>query len=593
MQEKIITQLQESLEAIQLSSAQSLELALQFVTWAKLSSGDELSDSLRLSTSLIDEPSRPLQVLTRLSQEEGLIGQAFSNGQDWARLDHRSLQPALTLVLRLDQAGMLESFDPVRAISSLSPRFTQEPELPLEVTSLLAELAEALPGESVYVPWDFRGTLAASVASADTDVYLESPMLSAVPALISLLSGHRFQIHYADPIRSPSAVENGQLRQFNVAVAFPPMGVRYAVDATNNDWFGRFPVKTTSGTVLAILHLLSQAKRRVVVAVSNSLLFSTGAERSLREDLVRQGQVERVISMPAGLLPNTNIAFSILVLNPVGGIDTIQFVNADIPHFRESVSKAKYQLINVDKLVTQIMSNAETDNQVYVSLTDVLENDAQLQVNRYVLPESTKRLQAILNQSPTVVLKSLVSTVRPMPVISQDEDSIEVWEIGAADLPPYGYISTPGRGLKVEPLTITKHAKQFLRPFDIVLVVKGSVGKVGIVPDDVPPPGPGGWIAGQSAIVLRIDNRDLIDPRALFLQLRSELGRELLNGIVSGATIQLIQLRELERLEVLRPDAAVCQQAIEALEKEARLQKEINHLRQEQSLLSSELWSFA
>lgn len=591
MQEKIITQLQESLEAIQLTSAKSLELALQVLAWVKLSSTGELSDDLSLSTTLLDEPSRLLQVLTRLAQEGDLIGQAFANGTDFGRLDPRLLQPALTLALRLDQAGMLKNFDPVRAISSLSSKFSQEPDLPLEVTALLAGLAGGLPGEGVYVPWDSRGTLAASVTSADTDVYLESPILSAVPALISLLSDHRFQVHYADPIRNPSAVENGQLRQFDVAVAFPPMGIRYSADVTNNDWFSRFPEKTTSGAVLAILHLLRQAKRRVVIAVSNSLLFSAGAERSLREDLVRQGKVEKVISMPAGLLANTNIAFSILVLNPTGGLDKIQFINADTAHFRESVSKAKCQMINVDKLVTQIESNADTDNQVHTSVEDVLKNDAQLQVSRYVLPDTTKQLQALLNQSRTVVLKSLVSTVRPMPVTSQDDDSIGVWEIGAADLPPYGYISTPGRALKVEPFALTKHAKQFLRPLDIVLIVKGSVGKVGIVPHDVPPPGADGWVAGQSAIVLRADATDPIDPRALFLQLRSELGRELLSGIVSGATIQLIQLRELERLEILLPDAAICQQAIEILEKEARLQKEINHLRQEQSLLASDLWS--
>ena len=122
MQEKIITQLQESLEAIQLTSAKSLELALQVLAWVKLSSTGELSDDLSLSTTLLDEPSRLLQVLTRLAQEGDLIGQAFANGTDFGRLDPRLLQPALTLALRLDQAGMLKSFDPVRAISSLSPK---------------------------------------------------------------------------------------------------------------------------------------------------------------------------------------------------------------------------------------------------------------------------------------------------------------------------------------------------------------------------------------------------------------------------------------------------------------------------------------
>jgi type I restriction enzyme M protein len=59
---------------------------------------------------------------------------------------------------------------------------------------------------------------------------------------------------------------------------------------------------------------------------------------------------------------------------------------------------------------------------------------------------------------------------------------------------------------------VEENADQFLRPYDIVLIIKGSVGKVGIVTTDVPEPQvPGGWVAGQSAIVLRA-KQDVFDP---------------------------------------------------------------------------------
>jgi hypothetical protein len=44
---------------------------------------------------------------------------------------------------------------------------------------------------------------------------------------------------------------------------------------------------------------------------------------------------------------------------------------------------------------------------------------------------------------------------------------------------------------RVAASTVEENADRFLRPYDIVLIIKGSVGKVGIVPSDVPEPGPG------------------------------------------------------------------------------------------------------
>jgi type I restriction enzyme M protein len=126
----------------------------------------------------------------------------------------------------------------------------------------------------------------------------------------------------------------------------------------------------------------------------------------------------------------------------------------------------------------------------------------------------------------------------------------------------------------------------------LVLVIKGSVKKLGIAPSTVPPPGPGGWIVGQSAIILRTTHKSAIDPRALAMQLRSPFGQELLQSIISGATIPMIQLRELMRLAVLVPSPETSQRAIEALETEAKLQEEIVELKAKQDRLAAQLWPF-
>jgi hypothetical protein len=226
------------------------------------------------------------------------------------------------------------------------------------------------------------------------------------------------------------------------------------------------------------------------------------------------------------------------------------------------------------------------ENVAIVPVADILANDAQLQVGRYVLPDTTKQLQARLAKAETIALGDLVTTIRPLPPAPDDADGVDACEIGAADLPDRGYIGTPGRTIKVS----GKSEQQFLRPLDIVLIVKGSTGKLGIVSPEAPQPGNGGWVAGQSAIVLRGQPGARIDPLTLALQLRSPLGQQLLSGIVSGATIPLIQLKELTRLQVLVPDQKTIQRAAAAFATEVQLQQKINRLRAQQAEATAHLW---
>lgn len=596
MDNKIISEMLDSLRAASLDKGDALELALALLVWAKLSADKRLPEELRLEPSIVAQPNRALEVLTHLGNASGTeapLHQAFSDIARLARLDAATLLPAITLVLRLSNTGVLDRVDARDAITALGTWAAAE-SMPPELADLLITLAAPAEGSPVYTPWDFGGQLAARAAEVGAEVYLETPLRSAIPALVSLLCRKPFEVHHADPIRAPSAVEEGRPRQFDVGVAFPPLGRRYDLSIVDRDWFERFPERTASGGVLTTRHLLSQVRHRAVVVATNSLLFSGGGELALRRDLLQKGYVQAVIGLPEGiLLPATNLSLNILVLDARGGHQEVAFVDASSPRFHERLSKARVRISNIDALAALALGGRPSDHSVIVPVEEILANDAQLQVDRYVLPESARRLQAMLANAKTTPLGDLVTTVRSMPTTSEGVDSVEAREVAAADLPPFSFIDKPGRKVKVDAHTASKNKSQFLRPHDIVLIIKGSVGKVGIISPDAPPPGPGGWVAGQSAIVLRVKDGSDLDPRALALQLRSPLGQELLNGIVSGAAIPLIRLKELTRLPVLVPDLDSARRAAEVLEQEAQIQREIDRLREEQERLSADLWSLA
>jgi type I restriction enzyme M protein len=138
---------------------------------------------------------------------------------------------------------------------------------------------------------------------------------------------------------------------------------------------------------------------------------------------------------------------------------------------------------------------------------------------------------------------------------------------------------------------MNKGFDQFLRPGDILLIIRGSTGKVGIVPDKPPRPGTGGWVAGSSATVLRAKSGAPVDPKALFLMLRSSMGQDLLKTITSGSTIPMITLRDLLKLEVPVPSLTNGRRAAEVLETEEALQRQIEDLKRQQFAVAGGDWA--
>lgn len=591
MNDKVIYQVCDALRMTGLAPSELFKVALQLLTWAKLSSGGRLPEGLRLSDALNCPPGHEFGPMEALANVDDVMRQAFSGIKPFGRTDLPNLRHAMDLAHRMGDSGLLNTIGADDLLLAGDKWIIGESNiLSAELADLLVHLLSPCKGESVYTPWDDSGQLASRMALLGAEVYAECPRTSPIPALVRLLTDVQFEFRHSDPIRSPSAVSDGKLIRFDRALAFPPMGLRIEFEAVERDWFGRFPERTQAITVLAARHLLSQARDRVVLVAPNSLLFSPGAEQALRRDLVERGMLRAVIALPAGLLTNTNIAVSILVLEPTGKHDHVRFVNADAPAFREALPKTRVRLKNEKTLAKLALGSEPSDEAASIPVSDIIANDAQLQVTRYVLPDATKRLQSQLAASPTVELAELVSTVRPMPTGTDHDDVVEAMEVGAADLPAVGYIQKPGKVVKVARDIATKNRAQFLKPHDIVLIIKGSVGKVGIVPPDAPPPGPRGWIAGQSATVLRVNEQSAISAPVLAMQLRSAFGQELLSSIVSGASIPLIRLNELLRLSVILPQSELTERATHALEEEAKLQRQIDELRRQQIALACDLW---
>lgn len=605
---QVLNQVLDPLRASAVMPHDAATLAFQLLTWADQSKKGAFGSELRIDQALQSGASGIVEGLERLAQSDGLVGQAFNNASVVARSAFSQVVEAATAAKRLVDGGVLERFHPSSVAADLQPWVLGFEPIGDQLADLLLELTLSNIAKSVYCPWEFSGQLIGATSGDDFRVHAECVLPFPLPALVALSRPAETVVSITDPIRSPTAVKAGHLEKFDVTVAFPPIGTKVDSDATARDIYDRFSVPKATGTGLMIQHIISQTFGMAAVVVPNSFLFGPGGDREVREHLLRRRQVQAVIALPPGILANTNIRVAILLFNTRYRSDSVRFVDATQDYFRTSLPKGRASLKNAQDIVTFCVYPDEMRGDDFDSVFErlgsslaasvpaefVLENEGSLQVDRYVMPPERRRLQSLLEAAPSVALGSLVEFVSPLPHKDRDTNGkgTRVLEVGAADLPPVGYIQTPAKEIFIQPSAKTRSGSAseiYLRPYDVVLIIKGSVGKLGVVPSNVPPPGEGGWIAGQSATVLRSTD-ERTDLRSLALMLRSQIGQELLATIQSGATIQMISLSALRRLAVPVFPAALARQAVEVLESESELQRQIDDLQSKQASLNQTLW---
>ena len=466
--------------------------------------------------------------------------------------------------------------------------------IPKEISDLLVGLADITKNDDVCIEWDSAAQLGIRASETASKVVLETPLKSCIPLFIDLLTESNIAFEFCDPIISPSGVFDGELPQYDVTISHPPFGLKGDMynKAVEGDWFNRFPEKTRQGTILAIQHLLFITKRMGVIAVQDSILFSPGAEHKLRQNLINQGVVHSVIAMPNSLMPQTNIGFSILVLTPSKKNDSVNFIDLRSSNFYSGNGRIKI-LNNFEEIIgTMTVSrtqhkNGDTMYLKNITNSEIESNNFNLSPGKYVLNADIQSVNKILEGKETVSLGEHIKVIRPRVHRVGVDSGLEVLEIGAADIPNRGFIDNPSRAVLLGDVMPNDN---YAKSNDIVLIVKGSTGKVGIVPSSVPEPGKGGWVIGQSAIILRVVS-DLIDPHSLFTYLRSNLGQSLLKSITAGSTISFIKFSDLKGLKIVIPDDDKKKEISKILNREDTISKEIKKLQKEQLDLSKDVWN--
>lgn len=575
---------------------QSLDLALislQILAWIKLSQDRKISDDMALNDTNKPRTIKELNsVLARLTKIKTIGSKKDAFDAMFMGYQDANISELMNKAMQFKQDCTVKEFEMYEFFRQSLNQKTVWGLIPTEIAEFMTALGGKLAGKSVYCPWDSFSNFASIAYTKGAKSSIESSIHTNIPGLVNIFKDTDVEICYSDPIMYPAYKSQGQLQQFDVSISFPPLNERYDKQVNEEDWLNRFPDKTTSGNVLNVRHIMSQTKEKAVIAVTNRVLFSSGAEQSLRADLLKNNQIEAVISLPSGLLTNTGISFSIIVIDIQGKSSHVNFVNGNDERFFSKDRKLGAKLENWQLLLDTLRAGKDESCVVRVPVEQIIANNCYLEVSEYTLPLEKKKIDEFLRKSQTETLDTVVEIIR-LPLKQRVAENIaienvtEAIEITMSDFPEYGYVRNPSRIIKLEKENKTEY---FLEPGDILISVKASSGKVAIVSDMVKDKENRPWIANQSCLVLRC-LKNKIDPKLLFMYLTSNIGQYLLRSISSGASIPIIQLARLKELEIIIPTHEEQHKIMANFDRLVELQSQMDSIRQEQEQLNNSYWS--
>jgi hypothetical protein len=185
-----------------------------------------------------------------------------------------------------------------------------------------------------------------------------------------------------------------------------------------------------------------------------------------------------------------------------------------------------------------------------------------------------------------VQLGDLAEIKRPVASLSRKEnDGTEVREVTPGDIDDSGQLRQGSKRIRLPEAALAKGRQQLLAPGDVLLSIKGGLGKVAVVQDLEHP-----TVPGQAFCVVRLRPNVPLTPTALVQYLRSALGQSLLDKAGQRPDVAFVPMGEVKSLPIVIPNASELQRA-EVLEEESvALSREVELLRRRLIELSRRGW---
>ena len=246
--------------------------------------------------------------------------------------------------------------------------------------------------------------------------------LARMNMLLHGLHDSEFEIFHGDTLTNDWAMlkDSNPVKpvEFDAVVANPPFSLKWEPDdeTSKDPRFQNYGVAPKSAADFAFLlhgfHYLSGSGTMAII-LPHGVLFRGGTEASIRQKLINDDNIDCIIGLPANLFYSTGIPVCIIVLKKCRKSDDVLFINA-AEHYDKDKKQNTLSETHISKIVDTYRYRKEEDRYSRrVSLRDIVENDYNLNITRYVsLAQEEAPIDLAANQKKLKDIEKTLSEAR-------------------------------------------------------------------------------------------------------------------------------------------------------------------------------------
>ena len=225
--------------------------------------------------------------------------------------------------------------------------------------------------------------------------------LARMNMLLHGVKDTEFEIYHGDSLSNDWDMLNemnpAKKMEFDAIVANPPFSYRWEpTEVLGEDFrFKSYGLAPKSAADFAFLlhgfHFLGKEGTMAII-LPHGVLFRGGAEERIRTKLLKDGNIDTVIGLPANLFFSTGIPVCILVLKKCKKFDDVLFINASSSeHYEKGKRQNKLregeagETNDIRDIVNTYKDRTEEERYSRrVSMEEIAKNDYNLNISRYV-----------------------------------------------------------------------------------------------------------------------------------------------------------------------------------------------------------------